>query len=107
MHSTDIKEKKWLMEWVQSHAKNTFTVDSNETSYFRERSTDDTYIMEYDFSSIADLKSLMGEVSGVSIPDDVTHMLAVAAFRAKPELTDLQQTISNEQKNIPEFIYVF
>lgn len=107
MHSTDGREKKQLLEWAQRQGQNTFESDDNRESYFIERNTDNTYIIEYDFSTIADLKALMDTISGAKIPDEIKHMLAVAAFRAKPEMSDLQQTISNEQKNIPEFIYAF
>lgn len=106
MHSIDFKEKQMLSEWAKCHAEDDFPCVMDEDTYFRERDEeDDTYLMEYDFSTIADLKLLMEKASRGNIPSEVRHMLAVAAFREKPEIkqkAELEQT-----QNIPEFIYVF
>lgn len=108
MLSTDLKEKQMLREWAKCHEENGFDCIEVKDTYFRDRDGDDTYLMEYDFSTIADLELLIEKVCMGSIPKDVGHMLAVAAFKEMPGRPGTEQIIGSVQvENIPEFIYVF
>lgn len=107
MRLIDLKEKQMLAEWAERHVQDDFKRSEEEKSYFKDRCDEDTYMMEYDFFTIADLELLMERVSKGGIPADVRHILAVAAFKAKPEKPDGRKTRSGERESIPEFIYVF
>lgn len=116
-----INEKimKKFSEWAEENAdENVFPVISKEgESYFIERNSEETYMMEYSFRTLAELKKVLEEYSGLSADPVMLKMMTIEICqdRYKSELNTYtgedndqeEKKAQDSEKTLPEFVYVF
>lgn len=93
------------------------SISQSEESYYIDRSSDETYMMEYSFQTLAELKKGLEQYSGLSDDEQILKMMTIEIcqnmFRResannKAEATeDGESKRSKDNKTLPEFIYVF
>lgn len=83
-------------------------IDKEESSYYIDRESEDTYMMPYSFETVAELKKLMEEYSGLSEDLQMLNKLTVeiykARFRGKKAV---EEESAGKKTELPEFVYVF
>ncbi len=120
-----------LWEWARENEDRSIfpQISKGEASYYMNRNSEETYIMEYSFKTIAELKALLERHSGLSEEPQMLKKMAVEVcqnrFRGsmdtgadsshagtkteahkemkKPEI----KKEPDDEKVLPEFIYVF
>lgn len=108
MSLTDLNEINVLQEWAESHEKCfAFEKQQNDSSYFQDRISEDTYMMQYGFRSIGDLYELFNHVTNGRMDGKIAKVLSVAAFKCKPADNAAAGRNEERQFEIPEFIYNF
>lgn len=108
MSLTDLKEAKLLCEWAVSHEDHMiFDKQHDDHSYFRDHISEDTYMMQYGFSSIRGLNELIHRVTDGRMDDKAVKALSVAAFKYKPDDNAASEKSEERQFEIPEYIYNF
>lgn len=111
MNSTEQKEKNELLVWAKERAdKNTFeTYNAKETSYYIDRQRDNLNMMEYDFSNINELKTLLDNTWDRQQDSEIRRLLTIAIMKEAPEDVSLKDAFCDVRKGgkIPDYIYVF
>ena len=118
MSSIDGKTKEELYKWALQHEdKRIFSVASvEEDSYYIARHSEDTYMMEYSFENIAELRRALEEYAGLSLDSEMMQMLLVRICQGRYKnrveaYTGSSEEIPREEKGgtaeLPEFVYVF
>ena len=104
-------------------------ISEGEVSYYIDRDSEETYIMEYSFKTIDELKGLLERYSGLSEESQMLKKMAVEVcqnrFRGNVETNSRSENIkvktdagkemkklgikkeTDGDKILPEFIYVF
>lgn len=88
-------------------------ISKEEDSYYIDRETEETYMMEYSFETMAELKNLINAYSGLADDPQMLRKLVVEIMqnRFKSQLEMQESLKSNktqdDNKNLPEFVYVF
>lgn len=90
-------------------------ISKDEVSYYVNREFDDTYIMEYSFKAMADLREYLEKYSGVSLDAYMMRKLIIQIcqnrYYAEPELKHNKDYRKKEnddkpaEKALPEYIY--
>lgn len=107
-----------LSKWAELNEDTTVfpTINDDEDSYYANRVSDQTYIMEYAFKTLQELKEGLNKFSGLS--DDNSEILKIMTvevcqerFRGKIEESDVDtgevKDSENKKSELPEFIYMF
>lgn len=104
-----------LSAWAKKNEdKSIFPVISKaESSYYIDRKSDETYMMEYSFETMPELKTLIEAYSGLTDDPQMLRRLVVEImqnrFEDKLEMPVLAD--SNRDKNVnkvlPDFVYRF
>lgn len=119
-------EKERVMEefqaWAKENKDNTVfsEISKEEDSYYNNRSSEETYMMEYLFQNMAELKEALMRYSGLSTDLQMLKSMTVEIcrnkFESNPKVLDVRENLANEkkeekakesQKTLPEFVYVF
>lgn len=90
-------------------------ISENENSYYIDRKSEDTYMTEYSFKTVAELKKELEKYSGLPADSQILKKLTVEIcqnrFRSKLEMNvdnKMQsEKVNDGKKTLPEFIYVF
>lgn len=83
-------------------------------SYYIDRQSKETYLIEYSFKTMAELKEALERYSGLSENSDILNKIVYAIcqnrYRGEWEISDAkpeQESANDDQEKLPEFIYVF
>lgn len=92
-------------------------ISNAEDSYYINRDTEETYMMEYSFKTLPELKSALEQYSGLSSDPQMLKKLTVEIcqdrFRSKLDTNGNKDNISPNTKvsegkqTLPEYVYVF
>lgn len=108
-----------LSNWATKHEdKHIFTGISNEcNSYYVNRNSEETYLMEYSIKTAVDLKGLLERFSGLEFDAQMINQLVSGIcqnkFNGKQEINRYpldefeSKKSQNSEETLPEFIYVF
>lgn len=108
---------KWAREHADSHIFP--KISEEESSYYCNRTSEDTYLMEYNIETVQGLKEMLQKYSGLEQDLELLKMLTVEIcqnrFRSRLELppyewrkNKLPENGTQEKESVlPEFIYVF
>ncbi len=116
MNLTDERLMEEISVWAEKNEdKNIFSgISKDETSYYVDRDSEDTYMMEYAVKTMAELRTALEEYSGLSGQLDILQKIVYAIcqdrYRDTIEMTEPnneQTQQSDDQMKLPEFIYVF
>lgn len=118
----DLKREKVIEEfqsWAKENKDNTVfsEICKEEGSYYNNRSSEETYMIEYSFKNMAELKEALGKYSGLEREAQILKklMLAICQNKVKSDLkvreklpsSEKNKEASDEKKTLPEFVYVF
>lgn len=116
MNLIDEKIIEKFYVWAKDNEnKNIFhQISSEEHSYYINRISEDTYIMEYSIRTLGELKHMLALYAGLTETDWMLEQLTIEICQnkfhgeEKETKNNLRETV-NENKGdiIPEFIYVF
>lgn len=110
----DIKKK--ISNWAEENAdQNVFPKISQEKdSYYINRGSEKTYMMEYSFKTIEELKILLDKFSGLSNEQEMLRILTLGIMQNRfeqKEETDCNDfkdiELDNAEKSLPDFVYAF
>lgn len=107
--------------WAQTNSdKNIFPDRSeNQTTYYINREDEDSYIMEYSFKTLPELKEAICKYSGLQAEDELFKRIVIEICQLKCEseyeehnhnmvgLMRERDAVLSEDKALPEYIYVF
>ncbi len=105
--------------WAETNEdKNIFpAIAGEEESYYIKRDSEETYMIEYSFRTLAELKKALEEHSGLSTDPEMLKMLTIEICqdRYKSELnihkeddkSKERKRVQDSEKTLPEFVYVF
>lgn len=107
-----------LFMWAEKNAdRDVFAQINEEVSYYINRESEDTYIMEYSLNTAAEVKKELETYSGISSDAELAAMLTVGICQSKLyskenrklESTDMVNAVkeAENRSEIPEYIYVF
>jgi hypothetical protein len=105
-----------LSTWAEKNEDKTVfpQIDDNVDSYYINRDSEQTYIMEYSFKTLQELKECLIEISGLPSDSEILKLMTVGVcqerFRGKSEiLSNKSQTVKvdNSHQDLPEYVYVF
>lgn len=91
-------------------------INKEQTSYYINRESEETYIMDYSFESVAELRDLIANYCGLSEESQILNKLTLEIyknrFRGKlvSDVGDVKndtKEVQSEQVELPEFVYVF
>lgn len=91
------------------------SISHAEESYYIDRRSDETYMIEYSFQTLAELKKALEQYSGLSDNEQILKMMTIEIcqnmFRSESVNHEAEETEepkrSKDNKTLPEFIYVF
>lgn len=99
--------------WAEKNEdKGIFPVISKEDSYYIDRKSEETYMMEYSFETMAELKNLVEEYNGLTDDPQMLRKLVVEIMqnRFKSQLETHEFTDSKKTENVnnalPDFVYI-
>lgn len=109
MDLTNMREVNMLCDWALAHEKKEVFdgYGKNTDSYFIDRISDNTYMMEYEVDDIGELSKLICENSRGKIDDEALKILSVAALKCKPDSIKNGDAQNSDISKIPEYIYNF
>lgn len=119
MSLIDEKMMQILLEWAKENEdRNIFPMISGEDdSYYIDRNSEETYMMEYSFETMAELKKVLEEYSGLSESPELLKMITIEtcknragkSMKAYGRRDDGREKKSeqDDKATLPEFIYVF
>jgi hypothetical protein len=107
-----------LSRWAElNEDKNVFpTINEDEDSYYINRNSNQTYIMEYSFKTLQEVKESLNKFSGLSDNDSeilkiITVEMCQERFKGKIEESGVDmgkvKDYGNKKSVLPEFVYVF
>jgi hypothetical protein len=105
-----------LSIWAKKNEdKNVFPqILEKEDSYYMNRESEETYIMEYSFNTLQELKNSLIKYSGLSEYADILKIMTVAICQEKfrgmneiPYNIELEEKEDDKKSELPEFVYVF
>lgn len=116
-----IKEEvfKRFSEWAaENENKSVYSeINSHKESYYIDRNSDETYMMEYSINTLHDLRDALYKYSGLSADYEMLKMVttemcrnrykAVTGEAVNKEDNFRNQSFQNNQETLPEYIYVF
>lgn len=91
-------------------------INKEQTSYYINRESEGTYIMDYSFDSVAELRDLIANYCGLSEEPQILNQLAVEIYKNRfrgnlasnvGNVKNETKEIQSEQVELPEFVYVF
>ena len=104
-----------LSAWAEKNEdKSVFpTFSKAEDSYYIDRKSDETYMMEYSFETMAELRNLVEVYSGLADDPHMLRRLVVEImqnrFEDKLEMPEFagSNMVKNVNKILPDFVYRF
>lgn len=106
-------------EWAtKNEDKNIFPyICKEEKSYYLDRNSEETYMMDYSFQTLAELKKALKQYSGLEDDEEMLKMMTIEIckyrFKCNMEIHKFednrqeQRKIKNGEKTLPDYIYVF
>lgn len=118
MSLIDEKTKEEFCTWAaKNEDKHIFPVISEEEdSYYVDRDSERTYMMDYSFKTVAELKEALEEHGSLLSDSRILRMLVIEICRNrydgrvekhKKSDTDELQKEENRTTELPEFVYIF
>lgn len=110
---------KKFSEWAEENEdKSVFPVISEgEETYYIDRDSEETYMMEYSFRTLAELKKALEEYSGLSANPQMLKMMTIEVCRDRyrselniykeEDNSQERKAAQDSEKTLPEFVYVF
>lgn len=105
-------EKQKIYEWASRNEEVKYCFskpDSEQESYYTPYRGAESYLLNYDFETLPELRKLIETYSEKDIQlQDIQKVLLVAAMKGKVQVED-EKTIDTikKQKELKEYIYVF
>lgn len=110
--------KEEFSKWAQEHDdKHIFSeISKEEDSYYIVRNLEETYLTEYSFKTVAELKKGLVEYSGLQLDEQILEMLVVEICqnrydnridKQKEKIIDELKKEEIKKMELPEFVYVF
>lgn len=105
--------------WAKENKDNNIfsEISEEEDSYYINRNSEETYLMEYSFQNMAWLKEALEECSGLSADSQMLKNMTVEIcqkkFESNPEIREhlvsekKEEKVQESKKTLPEFVYVF
>ena len=118
----DLEKERVIKEfqaWAKENKDNTVfpEISIEEDSYYSNRNSEETYMMEYSFQNMAGLKEVLGRYSRLSTDTQMLKGLTVEIcqhrFKKNPEIyrnvdnREKKEAVYDSPKTLPEFVYVF
>lgn len=116
MNLTDKSFINEIAAWAETNTdKEVFPeICEDIPSYYRNRESEDTYMMEYSVETMEELKELLEKHGGLSedplILQMIVHATCQNRYRKGLEISEIKsgQNLTNTDKvQLPDFIYVF
>lgn len=116
INEADIEEFSiWAAE---NEDKNVFpSICKEEKSYYIDRHSEETYMMEYSFRTLAELKKALEQYGGLKEDEEMLKMMTIGIcknrFKCNMEIHKFednrqkQREVGNGEKTLPDYIYVF
>jgi hypothetical protein len=102
-----------LSKWAtENEDKNVFPqISCKESSYYVDRESEETYMMEYSINTLQDLKTNLKHYSDLSDETEILKLITVGVCKEcikNDEIIKNTELLDDEkQSDLPEFIYVF
>lgn len=119
MSLIDKKSYESLIEWAKENEDRYIfpMISDEEDSYYIDRNSEETYMMEYSFETMGGLKEALEEYSGLSEFPEILRIITSeacknrfdkgrAVYQAGSERQVLEKA-QDDKTALPEFIYVF
>lgn len=87
-----------------------------EGSYYIDRNSEETYMMDYSFETVVELKELLMKYGGLAEESQMLNNLTVEIYKNRyirssvinvDDVGNRKEVSIDEEKKLPEFIYVF
>lgn len=106
---------KSLSAWAEKNEdKRSFLhIEQDEKTYYKDRASDETYIMEYSIKTIADVRLALEKYGGLSEAPQMLENMAIGLcqnrYRQNRSVSESVERNKNEDVNkiLPDFIYSF
>lgn len=103
---------------AKNEDRNIFSVISTEVeSYYIDRNSEETYIMEYSFRTLQELRQALELYSGLGEDEEMLKMMTIAVckyrFKCDMQIRKFEDSrqeekkTKNGEKSLPDYIYVF
>lgn len=107
-----------LSEWAEKNMNKHIypEIHDRKESYYIERKSDKTYMMEYSFYTLEKIKELLGEYSGLDESPEVLKRLVIEVCQNRYRESEgkdkegnnmKKKVLQDDSKTLPEYIYVF
>lgn len=103
------KDMEEFSAWaVKNVNKDIFPKISKEESYYIDRDSEETYMMEYSFSTMPELRGILERYIGLGNNAEMLRKLIIMMYQNKfQNKIERNNTGINSDKDLPEYIYVF
>lgn len=106
---------KSLSVWAEKNEdKKSFSqIEKNEKTYYKDRASEETYIMEYSIKTVEDMKQALEKYGGLSEDPHMLKKMVIGLcqnrYRQNPSVSESVETNENEDMNktLPDSIYSF
>lgn len=112
MSLTDKNEQDRLKNWVTIKGDlDPFGRKETEgqDSFWIARTSEDSYIIDYDFDTIPEFENLCKEIIKVPMDIELERIISVAAFKNMPDENpeEIDNNVFEKNEKLPEYRYVF
>lgn len=109
------REQIYLLNWAKAASSRMAEEVVCSESYFEERTSEETYLVEYVFDTVGNMNEMIQKVLGNGRDEKLRKVCEVAALKERSSQVEERgkdaQTMKEEQQKeesqIPEFIYNF
>ena len=101
----------------QNEDKNIFPQISQEESYYTDRTSEETYMMEYSFRTMEELKCALEKYSGLKDDPQILKAMTIEIcknrFRCNLNTQEQKDNryekveVNNSEKTLPDYVYAF
>ena len=118
----DLKKEKVIEEfqtWAKKNKDNTVfsEISKEEDSYYSNKNSEETYLIDYSFQNMAELKEALVKYSGLLADSQILKCMTVEICQHRFEKNlkmhknvdnrEKKEEVYDSQKILPEFVYVF
>ena len=120
MSLTNAKMKEDLSEWAEQNKDKTVfpEISEEETSYYIDRNSEETYMMEYSLDDLQSLRNNLEKYPELSSDLNLLKNLTIGISRNRvqrepekhgdPNSDHLEEnTVTHDERTLPEYVYVF